>query len=112
MPALLLSYPSSFTDITYGRKFFGQPNGSKSKPQQSTLAFKETNKAENTKDSGQNGVRQVRKQNLKEESQDSDLDQGALSSEEPDSSAPTRGDNETSKKPDIVSEGLSNGECG
>ena len=98
--------------MAHDRKFFGNPNGNKSKPQQSTLAFKEADKSENTRVPGQNGVRQARKQKVEDGSQNSDSDQGAHSAEEPDSSAPKRGDKENLNKPETVSEGLSNDECG
>lgn len=112
MHALLLPEPSPFTEIAHDRKFFGNHKGSKPKPQQSTLAFKETEKLENTKGPGQNGIRQARKHKVKDESEDSNSDQEAHSTEEPDSPAPRKGGNETSKKPEIVSEALSNDECG
>lgn len=104
-----LSYHLLVTDISRGRKFFGHPNGSKSKPQQSTLAFKENSKPGNTQVPVQNGVG---KQKFEKENQDSDSDQPALSTEERDSSSSSKGDDEILSQPDIVSKGLSNDESG
>lgn len=98
--------------MVHDSKFFGNPNGKRSKPQQSTLAFKEADNSENTRVPVQNGVRQTRKQKVKDESQDSNSDQGAHAAEENDSSTPKKGDNKNLNKPEIVSEGLSDDECG
>ena len=105
------------TDSNHDRKFFAHPNGTKSKAQQSTLAFKSPNDAKNPSLPNHNAVKEgeiLKSEEDKNEASDSDRE-GLLHEStrlkgvhglEPNFSARTGEEDRNSDTPDGVSESL------